>query len=69
MQRINANEVELTNDEMLVREIHANLMDGGLTQGDAVIALRGALTPAGLKEASPRLDAVLTPAFVDWLTE
>lgn len=69
MKRINANEVELTADEVLVREIHSNLMDAGLTQGDAVIFLRGSQTPEGLKGSTPRLDATLTPAFVDWLVE
>lgn len=60
--------VELTDLEMLVSEIHSNLMDLGFCQGDAVVMLRGSAIPEGLQQEQPVLDRVLDPLFVAWLT-
>lgn len=69
MKRIDDRTVELTDQEQLVGEIHDLLMDQGYSQGDAMILLRGSRVPEGLRSPSPHLDQVLTPEFVDWLTE
>jgi hypothetical protein len=68
MIRIDEDTAEFTDAELLVREIHELLLDQGHSQGDAMIMLRGALVPEGLRTPTPLLDAVLTPEFVDWLT-
>lgn len=61
-------EVELTDVEYVVAEIHSLLMDQGMAQGDAMIMLRGALVAPGLRTDTPTLDAVLSPEFVGMLT-
>jgi hypothetical protein len=69
MKRISARVVELTMMETLVAEVHSLLMDQGFSQGEAVIAMRGATVSPGLRTPSPVLDSVLTPEFVDWMCE
>lgn len=61
-------DVELTDAEMVVSEIHSNLMDTGLSQGDAMIVLRGKATHPDLWPTDQFIDRVLTPEFVAWLT-
>jgi hypothetical protein len=69
MKRIDDRTVELTDQEMLIEEIHDLLMDQGFSQGDALITLRGSRVAEGLRSPSPILDAVLTPEFADWLAD
>lgn len=60
--------VEMTDTELIVRDIHSNLMDLGYSQGDAMIMLRGMAIPQTLQEPQPFLRRTLTPEFVAWLT-
>ena len=60
--------VELTEVEEVISEIYALLLDQGHGMLEAMIALRGAEVPGGLRSPTPYLDAALTPEFVDWLT-
>jgi hypothetical protein len=62
--------VELTDAEQLVSEMHARLLDRGFDQGSAVLALRAADVPGGLRSEAPALDAVLADEqFVLWLSQ
>lgn len=69
MKRIDRNTVELSEQELLVHEIHDLLLDQGYSQGDAMILLRGSCVPVGLRSPTPMLDKLLTPEFVDWLCQ
>lgn len=64
-------DVTLTACEAVVSEIHSNLMDAGHSQGDALILLRGARTPEGLRSPGHNevLDQVLTAEFAAWLAD
>lgn len=68
MRRIDKNTVELTDEEWIVNEIVAHLLDQGWNQEDAVILIRGSKVPEGLRTPSPVLDRILTPEFTDYLT-
>jgi len=67
MERISKNEFRLTDAEMLVSEIYGLLLDQGHGCEDAIIILRGAKVPPGLRTPTPQLDAVLTPEFTHFL--
>jgi len=60
MKRLDDHTVELTPQELLVSEIHANLMDRGLDQGTALIYINGGEIPSGLRHPTPELDKVLS---------
>jgi hypothetical protein len=68
-QHGNPIEVELTDAEMVISEIHSNLMDTGLNQGDAMIVLRGKATATALQPEGQFIDTILTPEFVDYLCD
>lgn len=62
-------EVELSEGEALVKEIHSNLMDRGHDQGSALIILEGRDLPTFDEERSPFLRGVLAdPEFRLYLT-
>jgi hypothetical protein len=69
MKKISDTETEFTDEEMLVMEIHELLLDQGMSQGEAMIVLRGSRVPEELRTETPYLDAILTPEFVDYLCE
>lgn len=49
-------EVELTDVELVIQEIHDNLMDVGMSQGQALRLIMGGDVPAQLRN-SPLMDA------------
>src|SRR5437016_2642666 len=51
--RIDDRTVELSDQALLVREIHDLLLDQGYSQGDALILLRGSRAPEGLRSKTP----------------
>ena len=53
-------DIELTDLEMVVKEIHTNLMDRGMSQDQALMTLEGNDLPTFLPSASPTLQAVLS---------
>jgi hypothetical protein len=57
-------EVELTEAEALVKEVHENLMDRGVDQGTALLMIEGRDLPTFTEDASPLLAAALAdPEF------
>jgi len=69
MERIDDRTVELTEEEMLVSEIHSCLMDCGYDQGTALIMLTAFHVEEELRTVTPMLNRILTPEFRLWLTE
>lgn len=69
MKQINECTWEFTEQEMLVMEIHELLLDQGMSQGEAMIVLRGSRVPEELRTETPYLNAILTPEFVEHLCE
>jgi hypothetical protein len=69
MERLGDGWVEFTDAELLVKEIHSNLMEMGYDQGTAMIMIRASHVPPGLHEPTQALDKVLADEhFVLWLT-
>lgn len=67
MERLGKGEFKLSEQEALVSEIYELLLDQGDSCENAIIRLRGARVPPGLRSPSPYLDAVLTPEFTHFL--
>jgi hypothetical protein len=68
MKRIDANTVELNDQECLFKELFDLQLDQGYNQSDALGNLTGSRVPFGLRSDTSTLDSLLTSDFVAWLT-
>jgi hypothetical protein len=73
VKRIDARTVEFTDVELIIRDWHADLMDRGLSQDQAVLRILG-LAPYGedrtiMTPRSTILTDTLTGAFLAYLKE
>jgi hypothetical protein len=68
MRRIDERTVELTDEEELVHELYNIQLDRGHGCAEALVVLAGYDVPPGLRSETPKLNAVLTPEFSQWLT-